>query len=206
MVCNAAPSMTLTTFLALLMFSFASSITPGPNNIMLFASGLNFGMRRTIPHAFGIAFGFGVLLAAVGMGLGIFLEQYPILFIFIKVLGGAYMLYLAWKIIRSGPVEIRKGTARPMTFLEAALFQWVNPKAWVMAVIAMATYTSEGSYLVNVAIVVFTFCVVNFPSVSIWAGFGTMMKNLLQDPKKLLFFNWIMAISLVLSLWPMLHA
>lgn len=93
-----------------------------------------------------------------------------------------------------------------MTFLGAALFQWVNPKAWVMAATAMATYTTEGDYTINVLIVVFAFCFVNFPSVSIWAGFGTAMRDFLKDPKKLKLFNAVMALAMVGSLWPMLRA
>ncbi|NKB51409.1 MAG: LysE family translocator [Rhizobiaceae bacterium] len=198
--------MLTTTFLALLVFSFVSSITPGPNNIMLFASGVNFGWWRTFPHAIGISLGFGVLLAAVGLGLGVLLNSTPMLFMGVKLAGGAYMLYLAWKIAHSGPVEAQSGTARPMTLFEAALFQWVNPKAWVMAMVAMSTYTLDGNYLLNVAIVVFVFCVINFPSVTVWAGFGTIMRNFLKDPLKLKIFNYTMAIALVLSLWPMLTA
>ena len=196
--------MSLTTFLALLVFSFVSSITPGPNNIMLFASGVNFGMWRTMPHALGISFGFGVLLAAVGAGVGVILTTVPILFLAIKVAGGLYMLFLAWKIANSGKVEAKQGTAKPMTFLQAALFQWVNPKAWVMATVAMSAYTHEGNYALNVGIVVFSFVVLNFPSVTVWAGFGTVMRNFLEDPVKLKIFNYVMAIALVLSLWPML--
>lgn len=196
--------MSLTTFLALLVFSFVSSITPGPNNIMLFASGVNFGMWRTMPHALGISFGFGILLAAVGAGVGVILTNIPILFLAIKVAGGIYMLFLAWKIANSGKVEVKEGAAKPMTFLQAALFQWVNPKAWVMATVAMSTYTNEGNYVLNVGIVVFSFVVLNFPSVTVWAGFGTVMRNFLEDPVKLKVFNYVMAIALVLSLWPML--
>ncbi len=198
--------MTLATFSALLVFSFVSSVTPGPNNIMLFSSGVNFGMWRTWPHAFGIAFGFGLLLAAVGFGLGVLLTTYPQAFLAIKVAGGLYMLYLAWRIFRSGPVEVKEGTARPMTFLEAAAFQWVNAKAWVMAMVAMSAYTSEGDYTTNVLIVVFAFCLVNFPSVSVWAGFGTFMRRFLRDPAKLRAFNTVMALALVVSLWPLLAA
>ena len=198
--------MTYDLLLALILFAFVSSITPGPNNIMLFASGLNFGMRRTVPHALGISFGFGVLIASIGLGLGVILKTFPLLFTAIKVLGGLYMVYLAWKIANSGPVEVQEGSARPLTFLEAALFQWVNPKAWVMASVAMSAYTAQGDYLTNVAIVVFAFCVVNFPSVTIWAGFGTMMRNLLKNPIYLKIFNWGMATALILSLWPMFTA
>ena len=197
-------SISLTTFLALLVFSFVSSITPGPNNIMLFASGVNFGMWRTMPHALGISFGFGVLLAAVGGGVGVILATVPLLLIVIKVAGGLYMVFLAWKIANSDPVEVQEGAAQPMTFLQAALFQWVNPKAWVMATVAMSTYTAEGPYALNVAIVIFAFVVLNFPSVTVWAGFGTVMRNFLKDPLKLKIFNYVMATALVLSLWPML--
>ncbi|MEP1208769.1 MAG: LysE family translocator [Rhizobiaceae bacterium] len=198
--------MSLTTLLALLVFSFVSSITPGPNNIMLFASGVNFGWWRTFPHAIGISIGFGVLLTAVGAGLGLMLTSVPALFMAVKLAGGAYMLYLAWKIANSGPVESGESSARPMTLFQAALFQWVNPKAWVMAMVAMSTYTLEGDYALNVAIVVFIFCVVNFPAVTVWAGFGTVMRNFLKDPLKLKIFNYVMASALVLSLWPMLTA
>ncbi len=195
--------MSLSTFAALLLFSFVSSVTPGPNNIMLFASGLNFGMRRTWPHAIGISIGFGVLLVAVGFGLGVVIERLPLIFTLIKVLGGLYMLLLAWRIANSGPVEAEEGESRPLTILEAAAFQWVNPKAWVMATVAMSVYTTQGNYFVNVLLVVFAFVVINFPSVTIWAAFGTYMKKFLKDPVKLKFFNFTMAGLLVLSLWPM---
>lgn len=195
--------MSAPTFFALLVFSFVSSITPGPNNIMLFASGLNFGFWCTMPHALGIAFGFGVLLGAVGLGLGVVLETIPTLFLALKICGGLYMVYLAWRIANSGPVEVDQGKARPMSFLEAALFQWVNPKAWVMATVAMATYTAEGVYALNVLIVIFAFVVINFPSVTIWAGFGMAMRRWLNNPRVLRAFNWTMAAALVLSLWPM---
>ncbi|MEM1039005.1 MAG: LysE family translocator [Pseudomonadota bacterium] len=196
--------MSLSTFAALLLFSFVSSVTPGPNNLMLFASGVNFGLRRTVPHMFGIAIGFGVLLGCVGAGLGAVFALYPPVFTAIKFVGAAYMIWLAWRIFNSGPAQVAEGTARPMTFMEAALFQWVNPKAWMMATYAMAVYTSEGSYAVSVAIVVFAFVVVNFPSVSIWAIFGMSMRRLLQKPVILRVFNTVMALSLLLSLWPML--
>lgn len=196
--------MSIPTFLALLMFSFVSSVTPGPNNIMLFASGVNFGLRRTVPHMFGISVGFGALLGAVGLGVGVLLERFPLILLAIKIAGGCYMLYLAWRILNSGPVEAGDSGARPMTFMEAALFQWVNPKAWVMATVAMTTYTDQGHYATNVLIVIFAFCFVNFPSVSIWTVFGTAMRRFLQDPVKLKVFNAIMALALVFSLWPML--
>lgn len=196
--------MSLTTFFALLIFSFVTSITPGPNNVMLFASGVNFGLSRTWPHAIGISVGFSTLLLAVGAGLGVMLQLYPSTFTAIKIAGGAYMLWLAWRISQSGPVEMKGSNAKPLTVFEASLFQWVNPKAWFMAMVAMSTYTAEGNYLLNVVIVTFAFCVINFPSITIWAGFGTLMRKFLQDPVILKVFNYIMALLLVISLWPML--
>ena len=197
--------MPLDVFFALIGFSFVSSVTPGPNNIMLLASGVNFGFRRTIPHMCGIAFGFGILLLATGFGLQQVFEEIPQLQLIIKVLGGAYLVYLAWKIANSGPVEAAEGAGKPMTFMAAALFQWVNPKAWVMAITAMTVYTGQPDFISSVFIVCAAFVVVNFPSVSIWCGFGVALREFLSDPKKLKIFNISMALMLIASLWPMLR-
>lgn len=196
--------MSLDVFLALLLFSFASSITPGPNNIMLLTSGVNFGFRKTIPHMFGIAFGFGLLLLGVGFGLREVFQQFPIMELILKIVGGAYLVYLAWKIANAGSVEKGKIGAKPMTFLSASLFQWVNPKAWVMAIYAMTAYTGQPDFTTSVFIVTFAFVVINFPSVSVWCGFGVAMREWLSDPKRLRIFNITMALFLVASLWPML--
>jgi threonine/homoserine/homoserine lactone efflux protein len=193
------------TLLALILFAFTTSITPGPNNMMLFASGVNFGFVRTIPHMFGIGMGFLSLLIAVGLGLGALLHSVPLLYTALKVAGCAYLLYIAWKIGSSRTLGEGKAGAVPMTFLQAAAFQWVNPKAWVMAVSAMAAYTSEGNYLMSVAIVGVIFAVVNVPSVSTWAGFGSALRQWLSDPVRLKWFNITMAVLLVASLWPMLR-
>ncbi len=193
------------TLLALFLFAFTTSITPGPNNMMLFASGVNFGFSRTIPHMFGIGAGFLSLLIAVGLGLGALLHSVPMLYIALKFAGGAYLVWIAWKIGSSRTLSEGKAGAVPMSFLQAAAFQWINPKAWVMAVTAMATYTSEQTYITSVFIVGAIFAIVNVPSVSTWAGFGSALRQWLSEPVRLKWFNITMAVLLVLSLWPMLR-
>ncbi|MCZ4092223.1 LysE family translocator [Sinorhizobium psoraleae] len=193
------------TLLALFLFAFTTSITPGPNNMMLFASGVNFGFVRTIPHMLGIGGGFFVLLIAVGLGLGALLHSVPLIYTTLKFAGGAYLVWIAWKIGTSRSLGEGKASARPMTFLQAAAFQWVNPKAWVMAVSAMATYTSSDSYLLSVLVVGLVFALFNVPSVSTWAGFGSALRQWLSEPSRLKWFNITMAVLLVVSLWPMLR-
>ena len=192
------------TLLALFLFAFTTSITPGPNNMMLFASGVNFGFVRTVPHMLGIGAGFFLLLIAVGFGLGALLHSVPLLYTVLKFAGGAYLAWIAWKIGTSRSLSEGKAGANPMTFLAAAAFQWVNPKAWVMAVSAMATYTSSDSYLFSVLVVGLVFALVNVPSVSTWAGFGSALRQWLSEPSRLKWFNITMAVLLVVSLWPML--
>lgn len=192
-------------FGALVVFAAVMSGTPGPNNMMLLASGVNFGFRRTVPHMLGISFGVMLLLLAIGFGLHEVLLRWPVIFTVIKYAGGLYLLWLAWKIANSGPLEDGTGETkgRPMSFIEAAAFQWVNPKAWVMAVGAMATYTSESAYTVTVLIVALVFAVVCGPATGTWTVFGVALKRLLQNPKANRIFNIAMAMALVASLWPL---
>jgi threonine/homoserine/homoserine lactone efflux protein len=191
---------------ALVVFATATSITPGPNNLMLLSSGVNFGFRRSIPHMLGIGAGFMVLLLAVGAGMGSLLTGIPWLYMAIKIAGGLYLLYLAWRIATSGPIE-GEGAAgtKPITFLEAAAFQWVNPKAWVMAVTAMGAYTDPANYWVTSVLVTVVFGIVNLPNVAVWAGLGAALRTWLSDPGRLRLFNVGMAVLLVLSLWPLLR-
>jgi threonine/homoserine/homoserine lactone efflux protein len=198
--------MSLDLFLALIVFAFVTSITPGPNNFMLLASGVNFGFWRTVPHMIGIGVGFFSLLLGVGFGLGALLVAYPQLHVGLKIAGGAYLLYLAWRIAMSRSLgEKGDASARPMTFLEAAAFQWVNPKAWVMAVTAMAVYTDPARPFLTVLLVATAFALVNFPSVSTWAGFGVALRGFLADPVRLKWFNVAMGILLAATLVPMLR-
>jgi threonine/homoserine/homoserine lactone efflux protein len=191
-------------FLALCGFAFVTSITPGPNNMMLLASGVTFGFRRTLPHMLGIFGGFTAMVALVGLGLGQVFERWPALFMILKYAGAAYMLRLAWGIAMSGPVGEGAARGTPMTCLGAAAFQWVNPKAWVMALSAIPTYTQPDNYIPSVFIVALVFGIVNLPSIGSWAAFGSAMRAVLGNPRFVRWFNWGMALLLVASLWPII--
>ncbi len=193
--------MTVDLLLALLGFAFVTSVTPGPNNMMLLASGVNFGLRRTVPHMLGISIGHSLMVVLVGLGLaGIFTAWPPALTV-LKVVSVAYMLWLAWKIANSGAPGEGRGRAQPMTFLQAAAFQWVNPKAWAMSLGAVAAYVPTPS-LQAYALVALVFSSVNLPSVTLWAAAGQAVRRWLEGPGRLQVFNWTMAVLLVLSLWP----
>jgi len=192
--------------IAFVLFAFVSSVTPGPNNTMLLSSGVNFGFNRTIPHMLGISCGFAVMVLAVGLGLGAVFKTYPVLYTVLRYAGAAYLLYLAYKIATSGPVtDTTDKKARPMSYLGAAAFQWVNPKAWVMAIGAISTYTPMNGYFTNVLIIALVFGIVNLPAVSMWAGCGSLLRNVLRDPFWLRVFNGVMAALLVVSLYPLLQ-
>ncbi|MEF9897358.1 MAG: LysE family translocator [Pseudomonas sp.] len=190
---------------AFVLFAFVSSITPGPNNTMLLASGVNFGVRRSIPHAIGISVGFMVMVLAVGFGLGEVFKAYPPIYTVLRYVGATYLLYLAWKIATSGPLSVSNPQSRkPLGFWGAAAFQWVNPKAWVMAVGAITTYTPAQGYVTNVIVIAALFALVNLPSVCVWVMFGSALRTVLQNPRWLMLFNLLMAALLVISLYPLL--
>jgi threonine/homoserine/homoserine lactone efflux protein len=193
--------MTYDLLLALLGFAFVTSVTPGPNNMMLLASGVNFGFRRTVPHMLGISIGHAVMVFLVGLGLAGVFKAWPPALTVLKVASVGYMLWLAWKIANAGAPGEGRQRPQPMTFLQAAAFQWVNPKAWAMALGAVSAYVtvpSVGAY----AAVALVFSAVNLPSVSVWAGAGQAVRRWLDGPGRLRAFNWTMAGLLVLSLWP----
>ena len=196
--------MTADLLTALVVFAFVTSITPGPNNMLLLASGVNYGFRRTIPHMLGVSLGFCLMILLVGLGIGQAFQRFPVLYTVLKISSVVYMLWLAWKIATSGPISSRAhdATARPMTFLEASAFQWVNPKGWTMCLTAVSAFTVPAQYLVSLLAVVAAYFVVNLPSVSAWTVFGVSLRGLLADPKRVRIFNVAMAIALVASLWP----
>lgn len=168
----------------LALFAFVSSITPGPNNIMLTSSGILFGFMRSIPHMLGITFGFGVMLALCAAGIGSLIIAVPAIHIALKLAGSSYLVYLAWQLRSMAFRQEDDGRARPMSFLGAALFQFANPKAWVMAV------TGASAFLplvqpVGLAIALFciVFCAVNLPCIGVWAGTGAILRRYLSQPK-----------------------
>ena len=166
---------------ALVLFVVMTLFTPGPNNTMLMTTGLNFGFRRGLPHLWGVALGFAVMVLAVGLGLGAVFRAYPGAYTVLKYAGAAYLLYLAWQIATAG--EIKEGAARgrPIAFLEAAAFQWLNPKGWVMAVGAVSTYAAVAAFPFNVALMAFLFGSLGILSSATWLGFGTGLKRLLTS-------------------------
>lgn len=189
---------------SLVVFSFVASGTPGPNNLMLLASGVNFGFKRTIPHMLGIGIGFTAMIVMLGLGLGTLFEVLPWLHGAIKIAGLVYMLFLAWKIANSGEIGDGSAKAQPMRFLDAAAFQWVNPKAWAMALSALAAYTRPDAFVESVFVIAAIFGLVNLPTVSTWALFGMGLRRFLSNPKTIRLFNWSCAALLVASLVPML--
>jgi threonine/homoserine/homoserine lactone efflux protein len=186
----------------LILFAAVMSLTPGPNVVMATASAANFGFRRTIPQMVGVTVGFGVLVMAVGLGLASLFRAQPRLHGVLKFAGGAYLLYLAWRIARA---ELGSSTtrAKPIGLIEAALFQWINPKGWVFAVGAVATYTTVGGNAVlETSIIAAVNAVACLLSLVIWAALGVAMGRLLGNTRARRAFNWSMAALLVISLIP----
>jgi threonine/homoserine/homoserine lactone efflux protein len=187
---------------ALAIFAFVSSITPGPNNLMLMNSGANFGFKQTLPHALGVGIGFTIMVALVGLGIMQLFDIFPISYQILKVLSVVYLLYLAAKIAMSdSSIETSNSNAKPFTFVQAAMFQWVNPKAWTMALTAISVYAPTKS-LAAVLFVALVFGLVNFPCISSWVVLGEKMQVFLTNKKRLRIFNGSMAALLVCSLYP----
>ncbi len=194
----------LTLAAAFLPFAVVAAFTPGPNNLLLAASGANFGIRRTIPHVLGVVGGFPLLVLAVGLGLGTLFQRHPEVHTVLKFGGAAFLIYLAWRIATAGHGTAETAPGRPLTFLEAALFQWVNPKAWIFAVSAIATYTTVGGRAsVEIAVILAICVLVTIGSTIAWTGFGVGLNRVLQEsPRMLRAFNVGMALLLVLSIVP----
>ncbi|WGY70612.1 LysE family translocator [Burkholderia cepacia] len=196
--------LTLSALPAGMLFALVTSITPGPNNTMLLASGVNFGFRRTMPHLFGISIGVAILMLCVGFGLGEAFKRLPLLYTILEAASVAYLLYLAWRIGTSGEVKAHGAKPRPMTFVEAAAFQWVNPKAWMMVLTAATTVRLSADYGMNAAWMSVVFILIGFPCICLWAAFGLGLRRFLSNPRALRIFNVTMAVLLILSLYPLI--
>ena len=195
---------TLEALLALVSFAFVSSITPGPNNLMLMASGTNFGFVRTVPHLLGVALGFVLMVLLVGAGISWIFEAVPTAYTVLKVASVGYLTYLAYRIATAAPPPERPDTlgARPLTFTQAAAFQWVNPKAWAMALTATSAYVPAAQPWLGLITVAAVFGAVNLPSVGVWALMGVQLRRWLRDPRALRAFNFVAALLLLASLYP----
>ncbi len=191
-------------FTAMAAFCFVSGVTPGPNNLMLMTSGVNFGFRRTVPHLLGVVFGFCLMVALIGLGLDAIFARFPALLPIMRYLGAAYMLWLARKIALAGPTPEGESRGAPLGFFGAAAFQWINPKAWVIAVSALTAYSVVDDYTRNVFIVALVYLAIGLPSSGSWALLGSAMRRALSDPRVARPFNLTMAALLVASIVPVL--
>ncbi len=197
-------TLTLPVATALALFAFSASITPGPNNTMLLASGANFGFRRTMPHAAGVLVGFLTLIVICGLGLGGVFDAFPLLHALLKWGGVAYLLYLSIKIATASGVGRRKVGDKPLSFRQAFAFQAINPKGWAMALGAVATYLPRGYGRLELALAVAICGALNGPCILTWAAFGVGIRRFLDRPVVLRAFNIVMGSLLALSLLPLL--
>ncbi len=195
-------TMSYETALALAGFAFVMSISPGPGNFLLLASGANFGFARSIPLVLGISLGFLTMVFCVGIGLGGILTTTPLIYTLLKLVCAAYVSWLAWKIARSRSLGSEGGEKieRPFSFLQAALFQLVNPKAWAVALIVTVSYTDPQNYLPSLILMIMLFAAVNLPSISVWALSGMALRRMLGEGNRIAVFNTAMAVLLVLSM------
>jgi len=194
-------------YIAILVFAVSTTITPGPNNIMIMSSGLNFGLKRSLPHLMGICLGFPLMVAGVGLGFGAIFERFPVIHEVIKVLGVLYLIYLAYLVATSAPKSLDNNTSetKPLTFIQAALFQWINPKAWVMATGAVAAYTTQdASIMLQVMFISLAFLIAGVPCVGMWLVCGTWLKRFLKEVKYQRLFNLTMALLLIVSILPVI--
>ena len=189
---------------AFVVFGAVMAFTPGPNNIMVLSSGLTYGFRRSLPHISGIAIGVSLMVASVGLGLGVVFLAYPVLQTILKYVGIAYLVYLAAMIAMSGSVTGEGKLGGPMTFWAAVLFQWVNVKGWVMAIGIITAYSAVASFPWNIAVQAALMFVMAALSSLTWALFGSSLRSFLTSPVAVRAFNILMAALLLASLYPVL--
>jgi threonine/homoserine/homoserine lactone efflux protein len=198
--------MTTEMFIALAVFAAISAFTPGPNNTLVLASGVRFGFQRSLPLVLGVGTGFPLMIGLIGLGLGKVFETYPLIYFYLKYAGATYMAWLAFKIATAKLESESDSLAqKPMSYLQMVLFQWINPKGWVMAVTALSAYTTASSYYAGVASVVGTFVVMGLGSSATWALFGASLRNVMHDPRYFRAINVVLALSLMASILPILR-
>lgn len=192
-------------YFPLILFCISSSVTPGPNNLMIMMSGLNYGIRRSLAHFCGITAGFALMLLVMGLGLDSIFTAFPILHKVIKIAGSAYILYLAVKTIFSSTKIYAEAGKRPVKFLQAAIFQWANPKAWVMSIGVFAAFSLPiHNSVLEVAAITVLFSVILIPCLSVWLFGGVIMRAMLSNERSVRIFNLIMGLLLIVSIGLML--
>lgn len=186
--------------IAVATYNFVMYVTPGPNNAILTASGIKFGFIRTLPNLFGIPTGHGLQLMLVCLGLGSLFIAFPILLEILRYVGATYLLYLSYKMFGSLNVNIKEDKSRPLTFFEAIIFQFVNPKAWIICSTAVSIfYPNDTSIFLGTFFMVFMSTVVNLPSISIWAFGGSIIGKYLKNVKLKKFVEFLLALMLILT-------
>jgi len=186
--------------LALSAYNFVMYVTPGPNNSILTASGIKFGFFRTIPNIFGIPSGHGFQLALVCLGLGSLFTYYPILLEILRYVGAAYILFLAYKMLGSLNISSSEEKTRPLKYYEAILFQFVNPKAWVICITAVSLFYPEKENLfIGTVFMVIMSTIINIPSISIWALGGSIIRHYLSNKTLKKIIEWLLALMLILT-------
>lgn len=189
--------------LSVALFAISTSVTPGPNNILVMTSALNFGIRKSIPLLAGICVGFTFMLLVVGLGFAHIFTLMPDLFLVVKIIGVGYLIYLAFVIAISGTITAKNEKQKPLSFFNGALFQWVNAKAWVVVIGAISAFTTLGhDYAIQNVIIAITFLLVSIPCVGIWLLFGSVLQQKLRTRRYLQWFNLSMALLLILSVVP----
>ncbi len=187
---------------ALSLFCLVATITPGPNNLMLLSSGATFGLRRTAPHILGISGGCALMVLVLGWSLAGIARHLPTLYVALHIASSVYLLWLAWRIATSSNPHDARAPRRPFTLLDAAAFQWINPKAWALTLGAVASFARPGHIAFDVPVIALVLVVVGLPCITLWAGSGSLLKGLLLKPRALRAFNIGMAVLLVLSILP----
>ncbi len=198
---------TVTMILSIVTFTLSTAITPGPNNIMLLSSGLTFGYKRTIPHIVGIIFGFPMMILVIGLGMGTLFEKFPLVLTSLKFIGIIYLFWMAHKIANNkSSYEVEENiNSKPFSFIQAALFQWVNPKAWIMAITSISIFVTENeNSIIQVLIISLIYCLSGCISSNTWAFGGTVLKKIIKDDNSVQILNICMAILLIASVVPII--